>query len=68
MVVSGGVNIYPAEAELLLIDHPDIADVQAHLIPGDGPEARLDRVRELLREERRRSRRVQGGIHLVVCC
>ncbi len=27
MVVSGGVNIYPAEAEQILIDHPDVADV-----------------------------------------
>tara|TARA_B100000686_G_scaffold293984_1_gene323893 strand:- start:661 stop:2196 length:1536 start_codon:yes stop_codon:yes gene_type:complete len=27
MVVSGGVNIYPAEAEQLLIEHPDVADV-----------------------------------------
>lgn len=27
MILSGGVNIYPAEAEQLLIDHPDVADV-----------------------------------------
>jgi acyl-CoA synthetase (AMP-forming)/AMP-acid ligase II len=27
MVVSGGVNIYPAEAEQVLLQHPDIADV-----------------------------------------
>ncbi len=33
MVVSGGVNIYPAEAELLLIDHPDVADVACIGIP-----------------------------------
>jgi len=33
MVVSGGVNIYPAEAELLLIDHPDIADVGCIGVP-----------------------------------
>ena len=32
--------------------HPDIAEVQAHLIPGDGPEARYDRVRELLKENK----------------
>ena len=30
--------------------HPDLADVQAHLIPGDGPDARYDRVRDLLKE------------------
>jgi long-chain acyl-CoA synthetase len=33
MVVSGGANIYPAEAEHLLIDHPDIADVACIGIP-----------------------------------
>lgn len=27
MVVSGGVNLYPAEAEHVLIDHPDVADI-----------------------------------------
>jgi long-chain acyl-CoA synthetase len=33
MVVSGGVNIYPAEAEQLLIDHPDVADVGCIGVP-----------------------------------
>ncbi|MGA9275482.1 AMP-binding protein [Ilumatobacter sp.] len=33
MVVSGGVNIYPAEAELLLIDHPGVADVGCIGVP-----------------------------------
>jgi HemY protein len=32
--------------------HPDLADVQAHLIPGDGPDARYDRVRALLKEHK----------------
>ena len=36
----------------VLSAHPDLADVQAHLIPGDGPEARLDRVRDLLKEDK----------------
>lgn len=33
MVVSGGVNVYPAEAEQLLIDHPDVADVGCIGVP-----------------------------------
>jgi long-chain acyl-CoA synthetase len=33
MVVSGGVNIYPAEAEKELINHPDIADVACIGVP-----------------------------------
>jgi len=33
MIVSGGVNIYPAEAEQLLIDHPGVADVGCIGIP-----------------------------------
>ena len=33
MVVSGGVNIYPAEAEQILIDHPEVADIGCIGIP-----------------------------------
>jgi long-chain acyl-CoA synthetase len=33
MVVSGGVNLYPAEAEQLLIDHPAVADVGCIGVP-----------------------------------
>jgi long-chain acyl-CoA synthetase len=33
MVVSGGVNIYPAEAEQLLIHHPDVVDVACIGVP-----------------------------------
>ena len=33
MVVSGGANLYPAEAEQLLIDHPGIADVACVGVP-----------------------------------
>ena len=33
MVVSGGVNLYPAEAELLLIDHPQVGDVGCIGVP-----------------------------------
>ncbi len=33
MIVSGGVNIYPAEAEHLLIEHPGVADVGCIGVP-----------------------------------
>ncbi|MCU1352836.1 MAG: putative fatty-acid--CoA ligase [Acidimicrobiales bacterium] len=33
MVVSGGVNVYPAEAEQVLADHPAVADVAGIGIP-----------------------------------
>jgi long-chain acyl-CoA synthetase len=33
MVVSGGVNIYPAEAEQVLVRHPDVADVGCIGVP-----------------------------------
>ena len=33
MVVSGGVNLYPAEAERVLVEHPQIADVACIGVP-----------------------------------
>jgi long-chain acyl-CoA synthetase len=33
MVISGGANIYPAEAEKILVDHPGIADVACIGLP-----------------------------------
>ncbi|MCU1365808.1 MAG: fadD4 1, partial [Ilumatobacteraceae bacterium] len=35
MIISGGVNIYPAEAEAVLIGHPAVADVAVIGIPDD---------------------------------
>ena len=35
MVISGGVNIYPAEIESCLINHPEISDCAVFGIPDD---------------------------------
>ena len=35
MIISGGVNIYPAEIEAVLLSHPEVADVAVIGIPND---------------------------------
>ena len=35
MIISGGVNIYPQEAENILINHPKVADVAVFGIPNE---------------------------------
>ena len=35
MIITGGVNIYPAEIEAVLIAHPEVADVAVFGIPSD---------------------------------
>jgi long-chain acyl-CoA synthetase len=35
MIISGGVNIYPAEIEAALLTHPEVADAAVFGIPGD---------------------------------
>ena len=35
MIISGGVNIYPQEAENVLITHPKVADVAVFGVPND---------------------------------
>jgi len=35
MIISGGVNIYPQEAESLLVTHPKVMDAAVFGIPDD---------------------------------
>jgi long-chain acyl-CoA synthetase len=35
MIISGGVNVYPAEIESVLLSHPAVADAAAFGIPHD---------------------------------
>ncbi len=41
MVISGGVNIYPAECEQILADHPAVSDVSLFGVPDDEMGERL---------------------------
>lgn len=43
MIVTGGVNVYPTEAEQVLLTHPDVADVAGIGVPNDdlGEELRM---------------------------
>jgi long-chain acyl-CoA synthetase len=35
MIITGGVNVYPAEVEAVLLDHPEVADAAVFGIPHD---------------------------------
>ena len=48
MIISGGVNIYPAEIESVLVVHPSVADVAVFGIPDDEMGEQVKAVVELL--------------------
>jgi long-chain acyl-CoA synthetase len=52
MVISGGVNIYPAEIEAVLHRHPDVVDVAVIGIPDDAMGEQLRAIVELRRGAR----------------
>jgi long-chain acyl-CoA synthetase len=35
MIITGGVNVYPAEVEQVLLEHPDVADVAVFGVPDE---------------------------------
>jgi long-chain acyl-CoA synthetase len=52
MIISGGVNIYPAEIESVLITHPKVADVAVFGIPNNEWGEEVKAVVELLPDRR----------------
>jgi long-chain acyl-CoA synthetase len=54
MIISGGVNIYPAETEAVLIEHPKVADVAVFGIPDDDWGEEVKAAVSLLDPSRRR--------------
>jgi long-chain acyl-CoA synthetase len=52
MIISGGVNIYPAEIESVLITHPRVADVAVFGIPNTEWGEEIKAVVELLPDQR----------------
>jgi long-chain acyl-CoA synthetase len=49
LVISGGVNIYPAEVEQCLIEHPDVVDCAVFGLPDDRMGQHVHAVVELRR-------------------
>ena len=63
MIIAGGVNIYPAEIEGAIHEHPQVADVAVFGIPDDDMGEQIKAVVEPLagRRRRRRVARVDHG-------
>ena len=56
MIIAGGVNIYPAEIEGAIHEHPQVADVAVFGIPDDDMGEQIKAVVQPLRRCRRRRR------------
>ena len=59
MIISGGVNIYPAEIEGVLITHPKVRDVAVFGVPDDDWGEQVKAVVELAAGASRRTTRVE---------
>ena len=72
MIISGGVNIYPAEIEAVLVAHPDIADAAVFGIPdeewGEAVHAVITTYDGQRRRPRPRSRRSAASTWPVTRC
>ena len=65
MIIAGGVNIYPAEIEGVIHEHPEVADVAVFGVPDDDMGEQIKAVVEPIARCRRRRRaaRVDHGAH-----
>ena len=62
MIISGGVNIYPAEIESVLITHPRVADVAVFGIPNSEWGEEVKAVVELLPDQRAEDDQVRAEL------
>ncbi len=65
MIITGGVNVYPQEAENVLALHPKVADVAVFGVPNDDFGEEVKAVVEPVRPRRRRPR-PRTGAHRVL--
>ncbi len=61
MIISGGVNIYPAEIESVLVSHPDVLDAAVFGIPDDDWGEKVQAVLQLV-DGLEASDRVKAGV------
>ena len=61
MIISGGVNIYPQEAENVLVTHPTVVDVAVIGVPDDDMGEAVKAVVQLADRCRSLARRSSGS-------
>jgi long-chain acyl-CoA synthetase len=67
-IVSGGVNIYPQEAENLLVSHPDVADVAVIGVPNEEFGEEVKAVVQLRDPDMPAARRARLAEELIAYC